>query len=358
MQQILVTIPPGFPLFGYGMMLFLAYIACTRLGIYLGRRVGIAPEVFKDIVLWFFGFGILGARITYFIFEVKGVPTPWQFLSIWDGGLVFYGSVPGAILGFFIGDRFIQRRYPYDRWKFADCVAPCIALGIALGRIGCLLNGCCYGNVACEACPAIHFPIPSPPRFAMVQRGLQTTAGFTVDRVMQRKVDFVEPDSGAESGGLKVGDVIVKVNDIDVTKDDETFAPLHNAFGALWPRGKNDVNLTIDRNGVERTLNFRPRGVGLHPTQVYESISMTLMLGLLLSYFPYRAADGILMVILMFGYAIHRFLDEMLRTDTEKVAFDLTLSQNVSILVFIAAIGMAIAVYRHANPGAPHAAAA
>ena len=60
------------------------------------------------------------------------------------------------------------------------------------------------------------------------------------------------------------------------------------------------------------------------------------------------ASDGELMAILMFGYAIHRFLNEMLRSDNEIYPDGLTLSQNISILVFLAAIVLAIAVYRHA----------
>ena len=76
---------------------------------------------------------------------------------------------------------------------------------------------------------------------------------------------------------------------------------------------------------------------------------MTLMLFFLVSYFPYRRADGELMVILMFGYAVHRFLNEMLRSDNEILADGMTLSQNISILVFLAAIILAIAVYRHAR---------
>jgi len=355
MQQILVTIPPGLPIYGYGTMLFLAFVGCSWLGIRLGRRVGIAPEVFKDLALWLFIFGILGARIWYFIFEVKEFPSPLRFIAIWDGGLIFFGSVFGGLFGFFISDYMSQKKYPYDRWKLLDCAAPCIALGLALGRIGCLLNGCCYGNVACAHCPAITFPIASPPRITMVDRGYQTAAGFTIERDRPRKIDYVEPGSAAEAAGLKAGDTIVKVNEIDVlpeAKGKEHPDALHRAFLA-WPRGKNDLTLTVlDAAGNERALTFWPRTIGLHPSQIYETISMFLLLFFLVSYFPYRAADGILMVILMFGYGCHRFLNEMLRTDTDKVAFDMTLSQNVSILLILGAAVLGIGVYLHARSGA------
>lgn len=354
MQQILSPDWLPIPIYGYGTMLFLAFVGCTWLAIRLGRTQGIAPEVFKDLGVWLFVSGILGARITYIIQYWHTFHSFGQFFAIWDGGLVFYGSIFGAIVGFVIADHFLQKKYPYDRWKLADCIAPCIALGLALGRIGCLLNGCCFGNVACDHCPAIHFPLPSPPRYMMVERGYQTTAGFTLDPRMQRTVEFVEPGSPAEAAGLKAGDVITHVNGVDIVQtegDKESFGKLHLAFLSNWPRGKNDLALTVvGADGRSRPLpTFVPRTIGLHPTQIYETISMLLMLFFLVSYFPYRPADGSLMVIFMFGYGIHRFLNEMLRTDTTPVAFNMTLSQNISLLVLAAACILAIAVVRHAT---------
>jgi prolipoprotein diacylglyceryltransferase len=89
-----------------------------------------------------------------------------------------------------------------------------------------------------------------------------------------------------------------------------------------------------------------PTTIGLHPTQIYESISMALLLFCLLSYSPYKSRDGLLMVLFMFGYGVHRFLNEMLRTDTEIVAFGLTLSQNISVVVLIAATILGFIVWR------------
>jgi len=208
----------------------------------------------------------------------------------------------------------LQVKYGVDRWKLLDCIAPAIALGLALGRIGCLLNGCCYGEIACERCLAVSFPLSSAPRIALVDRGVQTTAGFTLDPHMQRAVDYVEPGSRAAAAGLKAGDVIVKVNGKDVIDRDkgrESFIKLHESFRGGWPRGVNELQLTVaSPDGQTRDLPaFDPWTVGLHPTQIYETISMSLMLFFLVSYFPYRRADGELMVILMFGYAIHRFLN-------------------------------------------------
>jgi phosphatidylglycerol:prolipoprotein diacylglycerol transferase len=69
------------------------------------------------------------------------------------GGLVYYGGLIGSSLGCIIYARW--KKLPL--WKLADILAPSVALGYVFGRIGCLMNGCCYGRV-CNLPWAIHFP--------------------------------------------------------------------------------------------------------------------------------------------------------------------------------------------------------
>jgi prolipoprotein diacylglyceryltransferase len=286
---------------------------------------------------------LLGARIVYM---VQNVPLDRWFgetYKIWDGGLVFYGSAIGGVVGYFGAYYTILRKYNISTWKMADIIAPCGALGLALGRIGCLLNGCCYGNVACPDCPHMSFPMAAEPRFKMVGRGYQTAAGFTLEPNSKDRVERVEPDSDAYRAGLRDGDTILQING----------QPADNAYTALgdhyaWPRGKNDLTLRVRHtNNSEEDLGpFTPWSIGLHPTQLYESISMMLLFLLMLAYFPFRRHDGEVMVLFMLGYSLHRFLNEMLRTDTDNVAFHMTLSQNISLLVFVAALVLALIVWR------------
>src|SRR5262249_17473661 len=123
-----------------------------------------------------------------------------------------------------------------------------------------------------------------------------------------------------------------------------SFDQLNKQFNDAWPRGKNDVRLTVERGGQKIDLPpISPRTLGLHPTQVYESISMILLMLVLLSYYPLRKRPGEVAVIFVLGYAVHRFLNEALRNDTDPVAFGLTLSQNGSILFFL--LGVVLAGY-------------
>jgi prolipoprotein diacylglyceryltransferase len=120
-----------------------------------------------------------------------------------------------------------------------------------------------------------------------------------------------------------------------------------------WPRGKNELSLAVRHAGENEptTLaSFAPRTLGLHPTQVYESISMFLLFLLLTAYYPLRRHEGEVMALFLICYPIHRFLNELLRNDTPPVAFGMTLSQNGSILILLAGLGLMI--YVHLKPGA------
>jgi phosphatidylglycerol---prolipoprotein diacylglyceryl transferase len=355
MRQVLFYIPlhqlsdglPNIPIFGYGTMLFVAFVACTWLAGRLCLRQGIQPQFVQDLAIWIFVVGIIGARITFMVqYRLYEGRSPFevlvQFIMIWEGGLVFYGSAIGGAVGYVLAYFFVLRRHHVSSWKMADVIAPCVPLGLALGRVGCLLNGCCYGDVACADCPAIHFPLSAPPRYHLVARGYQTAAGFTTTEMGmgdRRTVDKVEPGSAADQGGLKPGDLIVKVNGRDV----QSYEDLKTYLGDQeWPRGKNDLVLGVKRQtgsataASEITLPaFSPQTIGLHPTQVYETISMLLLLGVMLAYWPFRRRDGELMVIFMLAYAIHRYLNEILRNDTKPVFADMTLSQNGSILMLL-----------------------
>jgi len=358
MQQVLFTIRLGsieLPVYGYGTMLFITFVATLWLKRRLGLREGIPPHVSERLALWIFVTGILGARATFVIQYHDRFASIGQIVAIWDGGLVFYGSVFGALIGYMIARATWLAKYNVSTWKMADVIAPCGALGLALGRIGCLLNGCCYGNVACPNCAEITFPMAAFPRQEMTARGYQTAAGFTVvPQNGKPYVDKVVAGSAAE-GVVESGDRIVSVM-LREPYPTEDYKDLDFAFTGKWPRGLNDVQMSVERGGKTVDLPaFAPRTIGLHPTQIYETISMSLMTFLLLSYYPYKRRDGLIMVVFMLGYAVHRFLNEMLRTDTDPVAFGMTLSQNISILIFVSGLMLgALALYR--RPGPPLAA--
>jgi phosphatidylglycerol---prolipoprotein diacylglyceryl transferase len=144
----------------YGVMVALGFLA----GLWTaGRRamhVGMAAEKIIDLGPWLIVGAILGARtlyvISYWHESFEGRPIEEVFM-VWKGGLVYYGGLVGSSLACIIYCR--SKKLPL--WRVADIMAPSIALGYVFGRIGCLLNGCCYGR-ACSLPWAIRFPEGNP----------------------------------------------------------------------------------------------------------------------------------------------------------------------------------------------------
>ncbi len=119
-------------------------------------RTGISAETLLDLGPWLILGGVLGARLFFVItfWNTEFAHESFTHLfAVWQGGLVYYGGLIGASLGTLI--YMLRKQLPV--WKLADVVAPSIALGSMFGRIGCFLNGCCFGR-ACTLPWAVHFP--------------------------------------------------------------------------------------------------------------------------------------------------------------------------------------------------------
>ncbi len=134
-------------------MLAIAVIVCSFLLSREASKEGISSEMIYDLVFWLVVSGILGARIFFiflnFPFFIKN---PLEMIMIQKGGLAWQGGLIGASL---IGIIFVRKkRLPL--LKILDMVAPYAALGQSIGRIGCFLNGCCYGKPVSWG---IYFPV-------------------------------------------------------------------------------------------------------------------------------------------------------------------------------------------------------
>ena len=144
------------PIRWYGVMMALAFIAGLWTATRRARLANVHGDVIADVTLSLMVGSIVGARFvyvtTYWKQEFADQPFSEVFM-IQHGGLVYYGGLIGAMISAF--GYLYWKKLPV--WKIADILAPSIALGSVFGRIGCLLNGCCYGR-ACDLPWAIHFP--------------------------------------------------------------------------------------------------------------------------------------------------------------------------------------------------------
>lgn len=141
----------------YGVLI----VAGMVLGVFLAGRRGLrdrlAPEIFYDLLPWIIVGGVAGARllfvVTYWEETFSGQPW-WHALAVWQGGLVFHGGLAGAAVAVV----WFARRRQLPLWVLADALAPSLALGHVLGRLGCFMNGCCYGAPTGRPW-AVRFPV-------------------------------------------------------------------------------------------------------------------------------------------------------------------------------------------------------
>jgi phosphatidylglycerol---prolipoprotein diacylglyceryl transferase len=149
MHPILVQIGV-FPLYSYGLLLALSFILALYLTLKRADKAGIPRPVINDLALWVLAGGIIGCRLAYVIVNYKdefqgrllNIINPLQNGVFGIGGMNLIG---GLILATLLGMAFIRWK-KYSPLLAADLVMPTVALGIGITRIGCFLNGCCWGK--------------------------------------------------------------------------------------------------------------------------------------------------------------------------------------------------------------------
>ena len=186
----------GFP--AYFVLLLSGFLFATALAAISARRIGENPDVLVDLGLAMLLAGVVGSRLLHVFADgyfwdyvhlctdparvdwplekaeclsstydgiwdaAKGVCHPkaadcFAWAKFWAGGLTYYGGFIGATLAAV----FLLRRDRFSFWKAADLAAVAIPLGLAFGRMGCLLAGCCFG-AECSLPWALSFPPRSP----------------------------------------------------------------------------------------------------------------------------------------------------------------------------------------------------
>jgi len=114
-------------------------------GILIGRRIRRAGLKFDKVrfvvgLIFLIALGVVGARLAYVVADLHYYVANWQkIFSVY--GTIIPGAIIFGLLGLIPLAWFL--RVPF--WKLGDLFAPGVALGQAIGRIGCLVEGCCYG---------------------------------------------------------------------------------------------------------------------------------------------------------------------------------------------------------------------
>lgn len=166
MHSVLFSLDP-IVIHAFGACLALAILACYFVLVRLGPTMGLGPDFASSMLTVLILSGLVGARAFY-------VTEHWGYYSqhlasivkVQEGGLVFYG---GFILGSIALAVFCRVRKARVL-DVLDLMATAVPIGHAIGRIGCFLNGCCYGRVS-HACLAVTFPKGSIPWADQVDAG-------------------------------------------------------------------------------------------------------------------------------------------------------------------------------------------
>lgn len=171
-------------IYSFGLCVALGFVVSTYLARQEARRQKIEPEKIVNLALGLVISGILGARILYVLQNLNFyLEYPKRLLMIHKGGLSFYGGFFFAIVFAII----FLRKQGLGILNTFDLVSPYLALAQAIGRIGCFLNGCCYGKpTTLDLC--VYFPGDHVVRHPVqIYSSLGLLLIFVVLRLLQTK---------------------------------------------------------------------------------------------------------------------------------------------------------------------------
>ena len=350
----------GLPIRGYGVMLIIAISASLYLAVKRGQIMGLPQETLFELAFWIFPAGIVGGRVFYVIEywqEVYSKLPPqrlwFDVLNFTGGGLVIYGALFGSAAAFLAFCWF--KRLP--TLAVADLIAPSLALGQSLGRVGCFLSGCCYGGTT-DSSWAVTFPWESAAaqrqleQGALPLHGLLLADGGNGSKVL---ITGVQPGSAADRAQLVVNDALLAVNGVHVTNADHARQLLTAAYrdnSGATSRVPTFTLLLANQGMKTLDVERPPRSLPVHPTQIYSAIDAMLLCALLWLWHPFRRRDGECLLLLLTLHPITRFLLEIIRVD--EVGFwgsSLSISQHISLALLGAAVCGWALLFSFTKPG-------
>ncbi len=333
----------GLPIRGYGFMLLVGFVAGVTLAARQARRMGVNPDLIYSFAFWIFVAGILGAR-AFFVIQYR--EQFWRenvlamigaVLNLTEGGLVVYGAFLGVMLAGTI--YLVVHKLPV--LAFADLIAPSLALGLAFGRVGCLLNGCCFGGLCDTPWLGVQFPPTSPVYERQLELG--QLHGFRLQdhpETGQPQVAAVYPDTPAQAAGMRVEMIVSAINGQST--------PTTAHARQVLRTGSSTLVVQTDQSSLAVFAPSLPaRSLPVHATQIYSAVNAALLFFLLWTYYPLRRRDGELFAILLLLYPITRLILEAVRVDEAgKMGTNLTIAQWISLMLIAGAIALWVYVLR------------
>lgn len=378
MRPELLTIPIlDWPIKSYGAMLTIGFLSAIWLSIKRAERMKMDPDIVLNIGMVCLVCGVVFARVFYvahyWTTSFKYQPSPiMAALNFTQGGLEYYGGLIGAIIGAIV---YMAIKKVSIR-MYTDLLAPATAFGLAFGRIGCLLNGCCWGGVCVDAAGhqtvpwGIQFPHGSPAQMRQwenrqltlpaellfTSRGLDTArpvsasaVNMPVEKRQKMQNDFkaiqTKIEEAAANGDKPALEALHKQFESLKRRNVETFARLNILrYSTSFPSRKDP---TRDGTATEiQDLAAKYGSVPVHPAQLYASINALIISWVLLEILYRRKRHGVVFAWLCILYPITRIILEMVRVDNPHDSAGLTISQAVSLGMIAFGIVWLLVLYR------------
>ncbi len=376
----------GLPVKMYGFWLMVGFLSSVWLAMRRAQRVKVDPDTVLDISFLALIFGVGGARVFYVVHYWKSdfAGASNRFLAVIDitgGGLEFLGGFLGALVAVLI---FLARKKLSAR-LYLDIMAPTVMWGLAFGRLGCFLNGCCFGALC--VVPSTGQPLhPWAVRFPFASNAHQeqwTHRGVTVPG------ELVVTAKNMLLPGLVPGDQL----SMSVEKRERPnrhFENLRKAYdrakseapeaeatvelgqaveSARKKRIAHERKLVMLRSAQRYPSRLVParaisvselediaaehRSLAVHPTQLYSAIHAMLLSGVLSALFYLRKRHGMVIGALLVLYPIPRAILELIRVDNPHDIGGLTASQFVSLSMLIVGIVYLIVLYKRMPERSP-----
>ncbi len=326
-------------IYGYGLMLVLGFVFGICLARWRARRAGENHHAITTVGLLALIGGVVGARLAFVIEKWdeqfaplrQGDQDPLvEILNITSGGLVYYGGVALAVALILVYLR--ARRLPIRR--YLDIITPSLMIGLAFGRAGCLLNGCCYGGRCREDFPlAMRFPYASKPLLKL-DRHTNVFGGASVCPVFTHQVA-----AGPGAGGL---DVARLPPGLVAERPD----PRHPER-APEPVLKSPADLTEQEAEEALSLSSLP----VQPAQAYGIFNALLLAGILLCFSRLRRREGQVFATMLILYPVTRIVLESIRGDNPHHLLRAELTHNQWTSLGVVAAGVALWFLLRLVPG-------
>jgi phosphatidylglycerol:prolipoprotein diacylglycerol transferase len=290
----------------YGLMMVIGFLACVWLIKRLSRDFTSDPQHITNAALYSLIGGVVGARLFFLLhYHERFRSNPLEIFAIWQGGLELAGGVVAAIIVILL--YMLYHKLPVRR--YLDVLAIGLMLLLVFGRIGCFLNGCCYGKPT-ELPWGVRFPYDSFAYHSQISPDFERNRYEPQLELPDEFFGYTD-EKGNRYSGLKPFEYLNEKQKIEVTQ------------------------------GKYRCLP-------VHPTQLYSS-GMAAFWCLMLYLFWRRAKKaelsgnsgkfltkpGYTFALMFIAYGITRFLIEYLRDDNPFEIDALTISQIIGSGMFV-----------------------